>query len=155
MIDSTPPAEVANAEHFQRLGLEPDAHAVAQVRHEFAQWLQRFFDLDAVRTSDLVLAINEALANAAEFAYLLADGPGTIDMEADYAADTGTLTVTIRDRGVWRARQTDPLPRTRGRGIPLMEALADEASIETSPGGTRVRLQWNGVSVRPPSPEGA
>ncbi len=38
--------------------------------------------LDAIRTSDLVLAINEGLANAAEFAYLQTEQPGTIDIQA-------------------------------------------------------------------------
>ncbi|MEC9323118.1 MAG: ATP-binding protein, partial [Actinomycetota bacterium] len=71
-----PPAEVANSDRFERLGLDADATAVAHVREEFALWLKRFFVVDAVRFSDLVLAINEALANAAEFAYVLAERPG-------------------------------------------------------------------------------
>lgn len=152
MIDSMPPAEIANAERFARFGLEADAFAVAEVRQDFTQWLQRFFDLDPTRSNDLVLAINEALANAAEFAYLLADRPGTIDIEATYLPGSQKLTVQICDRGTWRTRQTDPAPRTRGRGIPLMEALSDDASIETSEEGTRVRMAWNGVTTRSDQP---
>ncbi|BBX52431.1 ATP-binding protein [Mycolicibacterium poriferae] len=145
MIDSMPPAEVANSDRFERLGLDADATAVAQVREEFAQWLKRFFVVDAVRFSDLVLAINEALANAAEFAYVLAERPGTIDMRAIYDSDGQKLVVEISDRGTWRPRQVDPVPRTRGRGIPLMETLSDESDIDTSDDGTRVRLAWNGI----------
>ncbi len=148
MIDSMPPAETANAERFERFGLDADAGTVAATRREFADWLKRFFDLDAVRCSDLVLAINEALANAAEFAYLQSDRPGTIDIRADYDPDRETLTVYVCDRGTWRPRQTDPLPRTRGRGIPLMETLSDEAVIETSADGTQVRLEWHDVVLR-------
>mgnify|MGYP001373588199 FL=1 len=145
MIDSMPPAEVANSDRFERLGLDADATAVAHVREEFAQWLKRFFVVDAVRFSDLVLAINEALANAAEFAYVLAERPGTIDMRAIYDSDGQKLVVEISDRGTWRPRQVDPVPRTRGRGIPLMETLSDESDIDTSDDGTRVRLAWNGI----------
>ncbi len=90
MIDSMPPAEVANAERFERFGLDADAQTVARTRHEFALWLQRFFDLDPVQCSDMVLAINEALANAAEFAYLLTDQPGTIDLHAAHHLASGS-----------------------------------------------------------------
>ncbi|MGE2837298.1 ATP-binding protein [Mycobacterium sp. SMC-4] len=148
MIDSMPPAEVANAERFERFGLDADALTVAQTRQDFAQWLQRFFDLDAVRCSDVVLAINEALANSAEFAYLLSDRPGTIDIQGIHDGPAQTLTVLISDRGNWRAPQPGPAPRTRGRGIPLMETLSDDYEIEKSPEGTRVRLVWNRVGKR-------
>jgi anti-sigma regulatory factor (Ser/Thr protein kinase) len=146
MIDSMPPVEVANAERFERFGLDADAEAVARVRQEFAEWLRRFFALDSVRCSDAVLAINEALANAAEFAYVLAERPGTIDIQAEYLDGQQKLIVSVSDRGTWRTPQTDPAPRTRGRGIPLMETLSDEAAIEISSDGTRVRMEWHGVT---------
>ncbi|BBX70056.1 ATP-binding protein [Mycolicibacterium psychrotolerans] len=148
MIDSMPPAEVANAERFERFGLDADAGTVAMARREFADWIKRFFDLDEVRSSDLVLAINEGLANAAEFAYVSAEQPGTIDICAVHDPQAKTLTVEITDRGTWRTPQTDPVPRTRGRGIPLMETLSDQAIIEPSSAGTRVRLEWHGVTRR-------
>ncbi|MGP4056234.1 ATP-binding protein [Mycobacterium sp. 4D054] len=146
MIDSMPPAQVANAERFERFGLDADAGAVARVRQEFSEWLRQFFALDDVRTSDVVLAINEALANAAEFAYVQAEQPGTIDIRASHDPQAQTLMVCIEDRGIWRKRQTEPAPRTRGRGIPLMETLSDCATIEPSAGGTTVRLEWRDVS---------
>jgi anti-sigma regulatory factor (Ser/Thr protein kinase) len=148
MIDSMPPSEVANAERFERFGFDADGAAVAHVRQDFSAWLQRFFALDEVRHSDVVLAINEALANSAEFAYLLADRPGTIDIQAVYEPSAETLCVCISDRGTWRQRQIEPAPRTRGRGIPLMETLSDDATIEPSSGGTTVRLEWRGVNRR-------
>ncbi len=148
MIDSMPPAEVANSERFERFGLVADAGTVAMARRQFADWLKQFFDLDEVRCSDLVLAINEGLANAAEFAYVSADRPGTIDICAVHDPQAKTLTVDITDRGTWRTPQTDPAPRTRGRGIPLMETLSDQAIIEPSSAGTRVRLEWHDVTRR-------
>jgi len=146
MTDSMPPAELADAERFERFGLDADARVVAQTRQEFARWLQRFFALDPVRYSDLVLAINEALANAAEFAYRLADHPGTIVLRATYHPAEQKLLVDICDQGTWRTRQIDPAPRTRGRGIPLMEVLSDQVAIEASADGTLVRLEWNGIN---------
>lgn len=146
MIDAMPPTEVANAERFERFGLAADAGAVARVRQDFTDWLRRFFDVDDVRRSDVVLAINEALANAAEFAYVQLDRPGTVDIQALYDAATQTLSVCIEDRGMWRTRQTEPAPRTRGRGIPLMEKLSDSAEIEPSTSGTTVKLEWRGIS---------
>ena len=41
-----------------------DAARVGQVREEFSRWLRQF-DLSPDRHNDLVLAVNEALANAA------------------------------------------------------------------------------------------
>ncbi|ORB23585.1 ATP-binding protein [Mycolicibacterium parafortuitum] len=148
MIDAMPPTEVANAERFERFGLDADAGVVARVRQEFTDWLRRFFTLDDVRRSDMVLAVNEALANAAEFAYVQADRPGTIDFQAEYDASSQTLSVCVEDRGMWRKRQTEPAPRTRGRGIPLMETLSDHAVIEPSTSGTTVKMQWQGVPRR-------
>lgn len=143
MIDSMSTGEVANAERFERTGITADAGTAARTREEFTHWLHQFFDLDPVRTIDVVLAINEALANSAEFAYLLATRPGTMDVQARYDARDARLTVTISDNGLWRGATADN--RTRGRGIPLMRALSDRAMVETSSSGTRVCLEWSDV----------
>jgi len=76
MIDSMSLAEVAEAERFERTGMEAGPRAASLAREAFADWLERYFDLDPIRSADLVLAVNEALANAAEFAYLRAEHPG-------------------------------------------------------------------------------
>ena len=83
-----------------------------------------------------MLAINEALANAAEFAYL--DFPGTMNLPAHHDPGNSSLTVTISDHGVWRTATYDAASRMRGRGIPLMKALSDRVAIETSRAGTQV-----------------
>ncbi|MGE2717073.1 ATP-binding protein [Mycolicibacterium litorale] len=155
MIDSVSAANVSNAERFTRLGIAADGHAASRVREEFGQWLDAHFSLDPVRSSDLVLATNEALANAAEFAYASADQPGTMDVEAAFDPGAGVLTVTIADRGIWRDRSTLPPSKARGRGIPLMEALSDSTSIDRSQAGTRVLMQWTGVTGRTVSSETA
>jgi serine/threonine-protein kinase RsbW len=147
MIDSMSLAEVANAERFERSGMDADPRAASLAREAFADWLERFFDLDPIRSADLVLAVNEALANAAEFAYLRSDRPGTMDVRADYDADDKRLIVHISDHGAWRT-PVSPNNPARGRGIPLMRALSDRADIEISTGGTQVSLAWDAVAQR-------
>jgi anti-sigma regulatory factor (Ser/Thr protein kinase) len=145
MIHSMSSADVADPERFERIGVVADPESAARTREEFAEWLERFFTLDPIRVSDLVLAINEALANAAEFAYLLTDRPGTMDVQAAYDPSTETLKVKVADQGLWRMPDPAPATRNRGRGIPLMRALTDCTSIQTSTGGTQVCMEWNGV----------
>ncbi len=92
----------------------------------------------------MVLAVNEALANTAEFAYC-DGGDGTVDVEAFNDPSRRTLTVTVADRGRWR--ETNPLNRQRfrGRGIPLMHTLADSVIIDTSGLGTSVCMRFDDV----------
>jgi serine/threonine-protein kinase RsbW len=124
-----------------------DAACAAQMRQEFSVWLKRYFALDATKVSDVVLAVNEALANAAEFAYSAVERPGAMHLLADYDTGSAILTVTVSDEGVWRIADVDRKHISRGRGIPLMEALADRATIESSSAGTRVCLEWNHVAA--------
>ncbi len=55
---------------FVRKSVAADARSAARTRAEFGAWLSRYFSLCADRFSDLLLAVNEAIANAAEFAYV-------------------------------------------------------------------------------------
>ena len=139
-----PTADVANAERFERIGVVADAETAGRIRDEFAEWLRAFFTLDPTRSSDLVLAINEALANCAEFAYVGADRVGTMDLRAWYDRSRSTIAVVVADRGSWRSPDA-PSRLSRGRGIPLMEALSDSTTIDASEAGTHVHLEWSNV----------
>jgi serine/threonine-protein kinase RsbW len=143
------PARHHTAELFRRTGIAASAQNAAQTRVEFGEWLAQL-PLDEYRVCDLLLATYEALANAAEYAYLQSPGAGTMDLIAHFDPDVDCLVVTVDDHGVWR--QPDPLTegvalRLRGRGLPLMRELADEASISGSPVGTRVQLSWHQVTA--------
>jgi anti-sigma regulatory factor (Ser/Thr protein kinase) len=138
---------------FTRAGIAADAAGAAQTRVEFGGWLEQQFTLSDERLNDLLLTTYEALANAAEFAYLDVPAPKTIDVHAHYDSGSDCLVVTISDRGRWRqpvdtSLETDPRFRLRGRGIPLMHALADEAAIHTGTAGTQVRLSWHPLQSR-------
>jgi len=128
--------------HFVRPEIVADAASAAETRKEFGSWLRQHFTLDEERHNDLVLAVYEALANAAEYAYVDSPLPGTVGLSADYAPESDTLMVTVIDHGCWRIPTGNQPSNLRGRGIPLMHALADEATIEGTPTGTEVTLAW-------------
>jgi serine/threonine-protein kinase RsbW len=134
---------------FIRMRVAADGPSAARTRAEFGSWLDRHFTLGAELASDLLLALNEALANAAEFAYLEAPQCGTVDISATYNVDSDTLAVSVNDRGRWRHNDSDrdaAERRHRGRGIPLMRVLADETAINSTPHGTHVTLTWTNLT---------
>lgn len=142
-------AAMDNRSQFVRTAAA-DASGAARTRSAFASWLQRHFSLREEQLSDLVLAVNEALANAAEFGYVDTAGDGIIEFTASYDQDIDTLAATITDEGRWRSgageTPTTPTPHAlRGRGIALMRALADETRIDTSEGRTQVSLTWTNL----------
>jgi serine/threonine-protein kinase RsbW len=147
------PYPETDSDRFACTDASADPPTIARIRDEFARWLRDGAELDEVRNCDIVLAVNEALANTAEFAYL-EGGDGTVDVEAAHDLIRHTLSVTVSDRGHWR--ETNPLnrQRRRGRGIPLMRTLADSVTIDTSGLGTRVCLRFDDVSTRLPACSG-
>jgi serine/threonine-protein kinase RsbW len=130
---------------FAPTNVPADAACAARMRQDFSAWLKRYFALDPTKVSDVVLAVNEALANAAEFAYSSASQPGAMNLLAAYDSYTSVLSVTVTDEGAWRIADSEKKRISRGRGIPLMRALADRATIDSTPEGTRVCLEWNHV----------
>ena len=144
------PHNVSNIDdrsRFVRDRVAADPRSAARARAEFGVWLETHFTLGSDRFSDVLLAVNEAIANAAEFAYCDASQRGTLDVSAAYDRQSDSLSVTVDDRGRWR--QKVPAlhqQQLRGRGIPLMEALADEVSIDSTPRGTRVTLTWTDLT---------
>jgi serine/threonine-protein kinase RsbW len=144
-------SDIDDRSRFMRTRVAADARSAARTRAEFGSWLDGHFTLGAERFSDLLLAVNEAIANAAEFAYLDASQRGTMDVSAGYDADSDTLAVTVNDRGRWRQNLPEPAtaqgqPQLRGRGIPLMRALADEVTIDRTTRGTHVALTWTDLT---------
>lgn len=110
------------------------------MRRELSHWLNENLDLDAVRLNDILLAVNEALTNSAEFAYV-GSPQGAMSMQAFLYAD-GSLDVTVADHGRWREVAPEDRCTTRGRGLQLMRALSDDISIDRQPTGTTVHLRF-------------
>ena len=90
--------------------------------------------------NDINVAVSEACANAVEHA------SGADDYEVTLDVNTDRVTATITDRGQGLDEETlsvtMPGPgATRGRGLPLMRALTDDATFTVPPGiGTTVQL---------------
>ncbi|MCV7227908.1 ATP-binding protein [Mycolicibacterium komossense] len=142
--DSRTPPKAIDASQFAWEQAAADPMTAARVRTELGTWLRTRF-ADDERVDDILLAVYEAFANAAEYAYLEHAAPGTVDVLARIDPQANTLTVTVTDHGHWRQPRidhTDPAHQLRGRGIPLMKALASEASIRTTGLGTQVQLTW-------------
>jgi len=143
----SPSGKPCTSTQFARIDAVADPQSAAQIRREFSDWLRRHFTLDATKVSDVVLAVNEAVANAAEYAYVTAEQPGAMHVLADYDGTAATLTVTVTDEGAWRNVDPATTELSRGRGIPLMRALSDHAIVDSSDAGTRVCLEWNRVTA--------
>lgn len=118
-------------------------------RQLFAQWLDATISVDAERRSDIVLAVYEAVANAAEHAYAAdahsgspASGApsGAIEVRAQTTREE-SLEVTVTDAGRWKSdASSSPY---RGRGLALISALSDASDVSSGPGGTSVTLTWH------------
>ncbi|WP_293305560.1 ATP-binding protein [Mycolicibacterium sp.] len=141
----TSPLDRDPGTRFVRRDLPADAPNVAVARADFTRWL-RSVSVGEARLCDVVLAVNEAMANIAEFAYLGTTG-GTCDVEAAYDRAARVLTVTVSDQGQWREPDPTCPQRHRGRGIPLMRTLSDAFIIDTSALGTSVCMRFDHVEA--------
>ncbi|MGK3207006.1 ATP-binding protein [Amycolatopsis sp. MEPSY49] len=114
------------------------ADRLPELREALAAWLGTL-GLSDDRREDVVLAGYEAMANSAEHAYRDGD-PGPVDVRAE--ALNGRLTVTVTDYGAWRAPEdTNGL---RGRGLLLIDSLADQSAQVHREDGTTVTMTWLG-----------
>lgn len=120
---------------LRRMDVPADARQLVDVRKALEGWAHGTGVPPPV-VEDIVLAVYEAMANAAEHAYR--SRGGTFDLIA--TCDDGEVVVEVRDRGDWRPPPADP--GARGRGL-LMIRSTSRAEIETGPGGTTVRMRWS------------
>ncbi|GHG08347.1 MULTISPECIES: ATP-binding protein [Amycolatopsis] len=112
------------------------AERLPDLREALARWLATQ-QLSLERREDIVLAGYEAMANSAEHAY--PDGqPGPVDVWAE--ALPGRLTVTVTDYGTWRPPAGSN--GLRGRGLLLIDTLADHSAQIHRDDGTTVTMTW-------------
>ncbi|HKP89512.1 MAG TPA: SpoIIE family protein phosphatase, partial [Thermoleophilaceae bacterium] len=112
-----------------RFPAQPEA--LADVRHSLERWLDQN-GATREESAAVVLASGEACANAVEHAYGAADA----DVEVAATAAGGTVRVSVRDSGRWRP----PRGGDRGRGVDMMRALMDDATVAHGDDGTTVEL---------------
>jgi PAS domain S-box-containing protein len=111
-----------------------DPSELARLRRDLREWLLQA-GLSSSRADDLVLAVDEACANAVEHAY---DGDeGEVVVEVVRSPDQEVV-VSVQDGGRWRDTPSSP---NRGRGLRIIEAVVDELDIQTGATGTTLRLR--------------
>jgi len=107
--------------------------SVPLARHRVTGWLDRL-EVPAECRFALALAVTEAASNVVEHAY----GPGAHDFEVAARRDREAVVVWVTDRGRWRAPRETP---GRGRGLHIIEEIADEVDVVPTAGGTTVRIR--------------
>jgi anti-sigma regulatory factor (Ser/Thr protein kinase) len=103
------------------------ADQLSAVRASVREWLR---STPAEQHADeILLASGEALANALEH------GRSPVDLSLRWSSP-GLLELAVRDSGAWRVSAD---VTSRGLGIPIMTALTDSLTFQTTD-GTTVRL---------------
>jgi serine phosphatase RsbU (regulator of sigma subunit)/anti-sigma regulatory factor (Ser/Thr protein kinase) len=117
-----------------------ERQALAGIRRLLRRWLKAHGATEE-EAYDIVVACQEACANAVEHAYR----PGRHWFELDAARDDGhRIRVTVRDEGRWRP----PRGVHRGRGVDLMHTLMDSVELDHTERGTVVVLERQ-LGMRP------
>jgi serine phosphatase RsbU (regulator of sigma subunit)/anti-sigma regulatory factor (Ser/Thr protein kinase) len=116
-----------------RIRLPSDPIHVAGLRRRLRDWLP-VMGMGEDEVFDTVLAVSEAAANAIEHAI----GPSVPSIDVSVAPAEGRVAVSVRDYGRWKDA---PPEADRGRGLELIEALAEAPSIDKSQAGTTVSFR--------------
>lgn len=130
------------ADRFRRRFIA-DTTALAPLRADLRSWLERHTIRPAAR-DDIILAIGEGVTNAVEHAYL--DGPaGPVEVTVDRQGQS--LEVHLLDEGTWRPLSPDG--SDRGRGLPIMRAIATHFDRSTTNNGTDLTLHLPAPQLEP------
>jgi anti-sigma regulatory factor (Ser/Thr protein kinase) len=115
-----------------RMRLEAEARRLADVRRAIRDWLS---SQQVDRPEDVVLAVDEAVANAIEHSRHHEMAPAFIDVVAKN--DGHAIRVDVIDDGSWRPHREDPM---RGRGLQIIGALMDDVRVASTNSGTCVTM---------------
>src|ERR1700722_12701685 len=112
---------------------------IAEARHRLRDWISGVA-VDPQRESDILLAIGEAVTNAIEHGSG-SDATKTVSIEAFLRGHT--VTATISDAGQWSGDSSASQRNLqRGRGLTMINGLADDVKTSRTPGGTRITLSF-------------
>ena len=115
------------------------AGALTLIRREVRRWLAPL-EVMPDAEADLVLAVNEAAANAIDHAYRTGDDTGDdrAVVEVFFWTEPEAVFIEVVDHGRWRP--PDPHAGGLGLGIEIMQRLAEAVLIRHDGRGTRVLL---------------
>ncbi|HXO80232.1 MAG TPA: SpoIIE family protein phosphatase [Mycobacterium sp.] len=112
---------------------------IAEARHRLRDWISGV-DVEPQREADILLAIGEAVTNAIEHGSG-SDATKTVSIEAFVRGNT--VTATISDAGQWSGDSSaSQRSLQRGRGLTMINGLADDVKTSRTPGGTRITLSF-------------
>lgn len=114
------------------------AEELAAPRTALAAWLAGA-GMSRERQEEIVLAAYEAMANAAEHAYVGRPEGGELELRA--WRDGSSVTVAVADQGRWKP--AEPSGGIRGRGLLLIRGLAHRSEVTRGDGGTTVTMTWS------------
>jgi anti-sigma regulatory factor (Ser/Thr protein kinase) len=122
------------------------ARALPEARHRLARWLASE-NWPEVAAEDIVLTVNEAVANVIDHAYL-DDAPGIVQVRCTIEplenADnepSRRVQASITDQGAWTDERHTVDPRGfRGHGMAIMAACVEEVCLHRESTGTTVVL---------------
>ena len=123
--------------------LTPDPDALAAIRRLLRRWLAET-GAQPEETSDVTMAVNEAMQNAIEHGNAYAVAPITVTFELRGP----DVVVVVRDLGHDGSRSPD---LDRGRGIQLMTKLMDDARVDLGGpmgGAVTIRRRLAGAEAR-------
>jgi DNA-binding response OmpR family regulator/anti-sigma regulatory factor (Ser/Thr protein kinase) len=122
---------------------------LADLRNRLRSWLTTI-SVDPIREHDIVLATGEAVTNAIEHGSLC-DPHRTVALEAFLRGDT--VAATVSDSGRWSGDSSASYRSyRRGRGLTLINGLADRVDTLRTAQGTRITLQFEHAVTSPLSP---
>ncbi|WP_343709758.1 SpoIIE family protein phosphatase [Mycobacterium sp.] len=113
------------------------ADQLGVLRHHIAVWLGGA-GVSEERVADIVLAVNEAVANCIEHGYR-GRKPGKIRLKGEN--DGARIRIKIADKGSWKPAATDP--GVRGRGLLLIRAVSDWLEMDCTSKGTTLDMSFS------------
>jgi serine/threonine-protein kinase RsbW len=120
------------------VAMDPAPAQLGAIRGRIAEWSSAI-GLSRDQSDDVVLAVDEAVANSIEHAFDSGEA-GTITVFAAGDLRRDAAHVVVADTGTWQAPPADP--GTRGRGLYLMNLLSDLFDLHHDSRGTTVVLRW-------------
>ncbi|MFN2617166.1 MAG: SpoIIE family protein phosphatase [Thermoleophilaceae bacterium] len=126
------PANVGNV----RLVLPAEPGSLPRLRRRLTRFLSAA-GADEAEAYEIILTVCEAAGNAIEHAY----GPGDETFAVEVGLEEGAVIAVVRDTGSWRESRDDRRDEYRGRGLTIMEGLADEVEVLREARGTTVRIR--------------
>ncbi|MFR9806958.1 ATP-binding protein [Pseudonocardia sp. RS010] len=116
------------------------ADELSGIRSAVSRWGRRA-GLPADVLVDLLLAVGEAAANVVDHAYRGGPpGPVEVDLQLRRRRSGTVIAARISDQGRWRPASAGAV-RDRGRGLPMIRALAARIDVVATGRGTEVCLE--------------